>query len=379
MLLYRKLEKVKPEKYKLSEEGRQNIIKSNKEKPRTLAKTILKKTQNNVMLTPTSGLNQARSKKKNYGGKRTDAASLMRTSTQTISRYNELERAATKLPNKDIQYFYSDKDAKVRYDESTSSYNTYAELFEGVKERRISIDKAYKRLKYSEKIERARKDVESAAKNLTLGQKVTLLNMDCTKITNAEIEDNSVDLIITDPPYGQDALQLYDNLASLASNKLKAGGSLVFHSGQYSLSEIFAIFSKYKDHLTYWWTFAVVHPYNKVVTNYARGVRSEWKPMLWFVKGERRLVDNHLRDCIASNTAPDKNMHPWAQSHDQATYVTKHLTISEEALVVDPFLGTGQFAIPAIRLGRYFVGLEIDKTTLEHARNYIITETSSNK
>jgi DNA modification methylase len=41
--------------------------------------------------------------------------------------------------------------------------------------------------------------------------------------------------------------------------------------------------------------------------------------------------------------------------------VIKNLTVSKDSLVVDPFLGSGAFAIPAIKLGRYFIGEEKDK------------------
>ncbi len=40
-----------------------------------------------------------------------------------------------------------------------------------------------------------------------------------------------------------------------------------------------------------------------------------------------------------------------------------------DSLVVDPFLGSGAFAIPAIKLDRYFLGIDIDKEPLENALN----------
>ena len=57
----------------------------------------------------------------------------------------------------------------------------------------------------------------------------------------------------------------------------------------------------------------------------------------------------------------------------------KSLTVSEDSVVMDPFLGSGEFAIPAVQLGRYFIGIEKDKEVFDRARNYILQETSNGK
>jgi DNA modification methylase len=55
--------------------------------------------------------------------------------------------------------------------------------------------------------------------------------------------------------------------------------------------------------------------------------------------------------------------------------VIKNLTVSKDSLVVDPFLGSGAFAIPAIKLGRYFIGEEKDKQVFDNAVNNIKSQT----
>jgi predicted methyltransferase len=56
-----------------------------------------------------------------------------------------------------------------------------------------------------------------------------------------EIEDNSIDLIFTDPPYGKEYLSLYQELARLASRVLKRGGCLVTYVGHIILDEVLNI------------------------------------------------------------------------------------------------------------------------------------------
>ena len=80
---------------------------------------------------------------------------------------------------------------------------------------------------------------------------------------------------------------------------------------------------------------------------------------------------------VIHSTRPDKTMHDWAQSPTEAEYLISKLTINENALVVDPFLGSGTFLIPAIKLGRYAIGVEIDKEVFDRARSYIIKETTT--
>ena len=60
-----------------------------------------------------------------------------------------------------------------------------------------------------------------------------------------EIPDNSVDLILTDPPYSQDSLILYQGLATLATRALKPGGSIVTSVGHIILNEVIKVFEKY--------------------------------------------------------------------------------------------------------------------------------------
>ena len=63
----------------------------------------------------------------------------------------------------------------------------------------------------------------------------------------------------------------------------------------------------------------------------------------------------------------------------EAEYYISNLTMSEHSVVMDPFLGSGAFAIPAVKLNRYFIGMEIDKGIFEAARNYIAKETATIK
>ncbi len=196
-----------------------------------------------------------------------------------------------------------------------------------------------------------------------------------------EIEDNSIDLISTDPPYGEQYLYLYEDLAKLAVRVLKPGGSLVFLLGHIIMDKVMMIFAKYsidnpdinERGLKFWCPFYVKHNGSHAMIH-ARNVFAEGKPILWYVKGKKlnelMMIAGPISDFIQSQ-APDKTLHDWTQSQAEAEYCIKHLTLENHCTVLDPFMGTGITGLSALNLGRKFVGIEINPETFEIARSNI--------
>jgi ParB-like chromosome segregation protein Spo0J len=157
-----------------------------------------------------------------------------------------------------------------------------------------------------------------------------LIYGDFIEQSQKEIPDNSIDLILTDPSYGREYLPLYQELAKLAIRVLKPGGSLVFYVGHIILDQVIGIFNEFSltdnnfTNLKYWWTLAVKHSghHTKIHPRY---VFAEWKPLLWYVKGDRAndlVISNTIGDYIES-VAPLKIEHDWQQSPIEAEYIIK--------------------------------------------------------
>ena len=75
-----------------------------------------------------------------------------------------------------------------------------------------------------------------------------------------KFDDDSVDLILTDPPYGEEYLDCWTDLAKFAARSLKPGRFLVTYSGQFHFDKVMAILS---GELTYYWSLAMLHSGNK--------------------------------------------------------------------------------------------------------------------
>ena len=139
---------------------------------------------------------------------------------------------------------------------------------------------------------------------------------------------------------------MYQKLALLAGRVLREGGSLVTYASQFWLPDVFGNMLT-NTGIKYWWMFAVKHNGGHQLI-YPRNVFVEWKPFVWFVKGERireGLLIKNMGDLIESEP-PDKSLHKLTQSPIEAGFIIDKLTV-ENQIVLDPFMGEGTFGLAA--------------------------------
>ena len=96
----------------------------------------------------------------------------------------------------------------------------------------------------------------------------------------ADIPDDSVSLVLSDPPYSPEAVPMFGELAKFAARVLVSGGSLVTYSGQSMLPDVL---DRMRTHLRYWWMLSLDHRHGAQQL-FGKNVLIEWKPLLWFVK-----------------------------------------------------------------------------------------------
>lgn len=199
---------------------------------------------------------------------------------------------------------------------------------------------------------RASRQIVESAEEVVFG--------DFVELSNA-IATDSVALIFTDPPYDRKSLPMFSELSRLAARVLVDGGSLITFCGQYVLDEAIARLS---EDLRYFWIGACVHSGNAAQMK-EYGIKVEWKPLLWFVKGSfRRDREIWVEDIVISQK--EKDDHPWQQSVIEASHFIERLTHPTE-VVLDPFCGSGTTAVAAKQLGRRWLTYENDRSAYGRA------------
>jgi hypothetical protein len=180
---------------------------------------------------------------------------------------------------------------------------------------------------------------------------------DCREVL-ADIEDNSVHLILTDPPYGNAAEPLYVWLAEFAARVLVPGGSLICYTGLTLLDRDMRIFGE-QERLTHWTPCVLVHDRRQKI--WGNRVLANHKPILWYVKdGFRRAASDGKVKMVPTvvRATRDKSLHDWAQGDGGVRQWIEQLTEPGE-LIVDPYAGTAAWGRIAHSLKRRWIGCDI--------------------
>lgn len=178
------------------------------------------------------------------------------------------------------------------------------------------------------------------------------------------IDAGSVDLILADPPYGEkELIPCCDELARLAAHALRPNGSLLVMVGQMYAHAAEDVFDKY---LFNRWriVYLMRHGGSPVVPTVQRRVNSSYKPILWVTRPD---YDGPVHGDVIEGGPKAKLAHEWEQDVEGAARIIELFSYPGE-LVVDPFVCTGTTGVAALRLGRRFVGCDIDEDAATGAR-----------
>lgn len=238
----------------------------------------------------------------------------------------------------------------------------FAKLYENIDNTasRDTINSVYLKLKKLKKSRERKAVLEKIQVNLP--ESVQLHNSEFQKIF---IEGNSVSLIMTDPPYHEKYLYLFEDLAVHASRVLRPGGSLITYVGHANMIKVGNMMEKHG--LSFHWPIAVIHS-GPSASVFGKGILVGHKPMMWFTKG-KYTPGEFVKDTIKSEFQ-GKELHDWAQSTVESDYYIKYLTIENE-IVYDPFLGQGTFGVSAVKLNRQFIGCEVNPEHFANAERMI--------
>jgi site-specific DNA-methyltransferase (adenine-specific) len=178
-------------------------------------------------------------------------------------------------------------------------------------------------------------------------------------ILSKELADNSIDLILTDPPYPKEYLSLWSDLGAVAQRVLRPSGFLIAYSGQDHLPKVLNQLSQY---LEYYWLGMLYHK-GATAQRFEVNMWNRAKPILFFYKPPRVKQETWLEDVIES-PSPDKDHHKWGQNVEPFKKLLTCFT-KPGATILDPFAGGGSVIQAAIEAKCNIIAFEKDMNTYQ--------------
>lgn len=195
---------------------------------------------------------------------------------------------------------------------------------------------------------------------------------DCLDVM-ADMADNSVDAVITDPPYGigfkyaqhvDDPATYEENMKAFVeqTNRLVGDGPVFVWQAMLNCD---------KWHRWFPQGFRLFAACKSFVQYRPVSVQYSWDPVVFwgFPDTEPSVYskDFHIQRKAPFGKNRKRIEHPCPRPLEQVEYVVR-LATNEGATVLDPFMGSGTTGVACAQLGRNFIGIEIDPGYCEIAR-----------
>jgi len=186
----------------------------------------------------------------------------------------------------------------------------------------------------------------------------------------ATLPPESVDAIITDPPYLLEYIPLFEPLAEHAARLLKPHGVLVVMVAHLHLPDYLNALNK---HLKYRWICAYLMDGSKASVAVSR-VAAAWKPLLVYVRRDARdlrfIPSDVFYGANKTEDGVEKVYHHWQQSEQGFRDIVQRFTEPGDT-VLDPFLGSGTTGVACLHLNRRFIGCDNDPSAVAIATQRI--------
>lgn len=199
-------------------------------------------------------------------------------------------------------------------------------------------------------------------------------------VVGKQLADESVDLVITDPPWTEECVSLGEPLGRFVNRVLKPSGSLLMMLGQTTqLRFLDGVRKHIRDDQYRWWQFSYNYRGNRANLVFNRRVATKWNPCWWAAKcgheSDRYFpdlihVDGDGFEDVVESEGRDKEWHTWGQSVTGFQKFIQYLTAPGD-LVLDPCVGGGAAAVAAFRLGRRFTGIDVDPEAIRMTRLHL--------
>ena len=235
---------------------------------------------------------------------------------------------------------------------------------------RADVMKEIKRVKREESI----RIVQQKASKFNVNKGIELIAGDFRAVCK-DIPDNSIDAIITDPPYPKEFLDLWEDLGVVANRVLKPGGFLIAYTGKTYLPTV--LNHVLDGGLEFYWLFTLLFRSNKKTLCHHRNIIETSRPIVIFSKPPMKVLPRMVGDTIECNSI-EKDFHDWQQSVKPFQYLIKHFTKPNDK-ILDPFICTGTTALASLIEERRCMGIDVNAEMVEVAKGRIQEYLKGNK
>jgi len=216
-------------------------------------------------------------------------------------------------------------------------------------------EKVFRRIR-EKKAESTRSKMRKQAKGYrSEGKKPKVICADFYRYCMKNVKPNSIDHIVTDPPYPVEFLPLWDQLSEVAERVLKPGGFCIAYCGTYYLSEVL---DRMRNHLVYYWQIVIelsgasarVHPRN-IYQGYRSVLVFSKKPM----KKQQSMTLDFIKKCER-----EKDFHEWQQAQSGFEELLDKFTTPGQ-MILEPFGGAGTVPLACLEKDRKCLCIEINE------------------
>jgi len=185
----------------------------------------------------------------------------------------------------------------------------------------------------------------------------------------SDLDNQSVDLLLTDPPYMTDLEDIEIFVISwlpLALSKIKKTGRAYIFTGAYpkEIHSYLTVLLKQSDLILdniLVWTYR-----NTMGPSPKMGYKLNWQACFYLygqdavkLKSPRLVEQFTVQDYSQPFGIKEPRYSSWQKPHELAEIFIRHSTKKKD-LIIDPFTGTGTFLIESLKMGRRAIGAEID-------------------
>jgi site-specific DNA-methyltransferase (adenine-specific) len=201
-----------------------------------------------------------------------------------------------------------------------------------------------------------------------------------------DIPDKSIDLVLTDPPYGVNYVggqnerereklandkvaNVYKEILPEIKRVLKDDGSAYIFYANGKENDVFPYLDFYKYQVLIW------NKLNKGFGDIASRYHHTYEPFIYICKGTPTnwYGDTNDIDVWITKGGYKNDFHPTQKPLDIICKMVKNSS-KEGDIILDPFLGSGTTAVACKQLKRNFIGIEISEKYCAIARDRLRQE-----